>query len=213
VFALLLLAATARAEGDRAGEARRHFQAGTRAYAAGRFSEALHEFEAANRIKADPALLYDLGQTHHALGHSAEALSFYRAYVDTAAYAANRDEVLGKIEAIEKELKAREKEQARVESQVSQAERRAREAEEARRAADELSLKAQALMTEAEAARTAAREAQDRAQRVLQQNKVPIYKRWWLWTGLALVVAGGVTAAVLLTQPTTPHTSQGNFDF
>ena len=211
--ALVLAAAFAHAEGDRAAEARRHFAAGTRLYAQGRFTEALREFEAANRIKPDPALLYDLGQTHRALGHTEEALSHWRAYVDTAAYAANRDEVVAKIEALEKELHVREQEQARVETQLTQAARRAKEAEEARRTADELQLKAQALMTEAEAARTAAREAQARADRVLQQSKVPIYKRWWLWTGLALVVAGGVTAAVLLTRPTAPSTSQGNFDF
>jgi hypothetical protein len=28
----------------------------------------------------------------------------------------------------------------------------------------------------------------------------PIYKRWWFWTGIGVVVAGGVVAAILLTR-------------
>jgi hypothetical protein len=30
----------------------------------------------------------------------------------------------------------------------------------------------------------------------------PVYKRWWLWTSIALVAAGGATAAALLTRKT-----------
>lgn len=32
-------------------------------------------------------------------------------------------------------------------------------------------------------------------------SQPPLYTRWWLWTGVALVVGAAVTAAVLLTEP------------
>jgi tetratricopeptide (TPR) repeat protein len=210
---LLGLAVLARAD-DRTAEARRHFQAGTRLYSQGRFPEALTEFAAANRLKPDPVLLYDLGQTHRALGHPREALSYYRAYVEAAPYAVNHDEVVGKIKSVEDELRQRDREQAQVQSQLSAAQEKAAEAEAAQRTADELAARARDLLAEAEEAKSAALEAQSRAQKVLAQNRpTPIYKRWYLWTGIALVVAGGVTAAVVLTRPTAPSTSQGNFDF
>ncbi|HXI55035.1 MAG TPA: hypothetical protein VNO55_03180, partial [Polyangia bacterium] len=33
----------------------------------------------------------------------------------------------------------------------------------------------------------------------------PVYKRWWFWTGIAAVVAGGVVATVLLTRTDPAH--------
>src|SRR5438045_3420761 len=89
---------------DRAGEARRHFENGTRLYAKGQLVDALSEFEQANALKPDPALLYDLAQTHRSLGHDATALTFYRAFLDAAPYTPNREEVAGKIKIIEEEL-------------------------------------------------------------------------------------------------------------
>ena len=38
---------------------------------------------------------------------------------------------------------------------------------------------------------------------------VPIYKKWWLWTAVGVVVAGAVTTAVVLTAPKEIHTEQG----
>jgi len=34
-------------------------------------------------------------------------------------------------------------------------------------------------------------------------RSAPIYTRWWFWTGVAVVVAGGVTATVLAVSGTT----------
>ena len=42
----------------------------------------------------------------------------------------------------------------------------------------------------------------------------PVYKRWWFWTGLAVVAAGGGFAAYELTRPGgPPSTSLGNIVF
>jgi hypothetical protein len=37
------------------------------------------------------------------------------------------------------------------------------------------------------------------------EQSPPMYKRWWLWTGIAAVVAGGAVTAVLLTRHSAPQ--------
>ena len=40
-------------------------------------------------------------------------------------------------------------------------------------------------------------------------DPVPIYKKWWFWTAVGVVVAGAVTAAVVFTWPREIQTEQG----
>ena len=40
----------------------------------------------------------------------------------------------------------------------------------------------------------------------------PVYKRWWFWTGLVLVAAGGAATAVLLTRNAPDHGTQPPID-
>jgi tetratricopeptide (TPR) repeat protein len=198
----------------RAAEARRHFDAGTRLYAEGHMQEALVEFEKANELKPDPSLLYDLAQTHRSLGHDSAALTFYRAFLDAAPYTPNREEVTGKIRIIEEELARREAERKNIESTMAVAEARAKEAEEAKRAAKELSAVAALQAARAEEAQRSAHEAEQRAAHILTTQKhVPVYKKWWLWTIVGVVVAAGVVTAAVLAQPQVPSTTRGNIVF
>lgn len=41
----------------------------------------------------------------------------------------------------------------------------------------------------------------------------PVYKRWWFWTSIVVVGAGGGVLAYELTRPSAPSTSLGNIDF
>jgi tetratricopeptide (TPR) repeat protein len=199
---------------DRGAEARRHFENGTRLYAKGQMVEALAEFERANELKPDPALLYDLAQTHRSLGHDATALTFYRAFLDAAPYTPNREEVAGKIKIIEEELARREADQRKLESSVAAATARAREAEEAKRVAQELSAMASLQKQQAQEAQRAAEEAQARANLILAEQKpTPVYKKWWLWTIVGGVVAAGVVTTAVLATPKVPATNQGSFAF
>jgi tetratricopeptide (TPR) repeat protein len=196
-----------------AAEARRHFSAGTDLYAKGRMEEALAEFEKANQLKPDPALLYDLAQTHRALGHDGTALTFYRAFLQAAPYAPNQEEVRSKIRILEEELARVEAERKRVESTIAVAVARAAEAEEAKRIAKELSSVAALQAARLEEAQKAAHEAELRAQQLLVKDKqhTPLYKKWWLWTIVGSVVVAGVVTAAVLAQPQIPSTTQGNF--
>jgi hypothetical protein len=40
----------------------------------------------------------------------------------------------------------------------------------------------------------------------------PIYKRWWFWTGVGAVVAGGVVTALLVTRPSDPTPYRGDLN-
>jgi tetratricopeptide (TPR) repeat protein len=201
-------------ESERAAEARRHFDAGTRLYAEGRMQEALVAFEKANELKPDPSLLYDLAQTHRSLGHDGPALTFFRAFLKAAPYTANREEVMGKIRILEEEIARREAERQKVESTMAVAAARTAEAEEAKRIAKELSAVAALQAARAEEAQRAAHEAETRASRIMTTQKpVPLYKKWWLWSIVGGVIAAGIVTTAVLAQPQVPGTTQGNIVF
>jgi tetratricopeptide (TPR) repeat protein len=196
---------------DRAVEARRHFDNGTRMYAKGQLSEALIEFEKANELKPDAALLYDLAETHRALGHDSSALAFYRAFLEAAPYSPKREEVDGKIRLLGDQLVRRDSERKQFEADAAA---HAREAEEAKRVAQQFSAIAALQTLRAEEAQKAAREAQQRADKVMALHQAPpIYKRWWLWTVVGAVATGIVVTTVVLATPSVPATNQGHFAF
>jgi tetratricopeptide (TPR) repeat protein len=97
----LTLAATSPALADDAQSAREHYQKGTSYYDLGRYADAIREFEAAYEIKNDPALLYNLAQSHRLAGNSEQALHFYRTYLRRVPKAPNRTEIEGRITALE----------------------------------------------------------------------------------------------------------------
>lgn len=99
---VVFLAATVKpAYADDTSEAREHYQKGTSFYDLGRYPEAIREFEAAYQIKNDPALLYNLAQSHRLAGNSEQALHFYRTYLRRVPKAPNRTEIEGRITQLE----------------------------------------------------------------------------------------------------------------
>jgi hypothetical protein len=65
-------------------EAARHFEEGTRLYIAGRYQQAIDEFEAANAIAPAPANLFNLARCHEKLGEFRTAFAFYDRYLADA---------------------------------------------------------------------------------------------------------------------------------
>src|SRR3954454_8996084 len=84
--------------------AREHYQKGTSFYDLRRSPEAIREFEAAYELKNDPALLYNLAQSHRLAGNSDQALYFYRTYLKRVPKVANRAEIEGRITALEQQV-------------------------------------------------------------------------------------------------------------
>jgi tetratricopeptide (TPR) repeat protein len=103
VFTLVLaVGLTASAVAEDTAAAREHYQRGTAFYDLGKYQEAIREFEAAYQAKNDPALLYNLAQSHRLAGNSEQALHFYRTYLRRVPKAPNRAEIEGRISSLEK---------------------------------------------------------------------------------------------------------------
>jgi tetratricopeptide (TPR) repeat protein len=102
---LLALAGGARAEDDPDTEiARRHFQAGARAYEAHDYRAALAEFALARRVNAAPALDYNIGRCHDRLEEAGPAVEAYRRYLAAQPDAADAAEVRARVAVLERRL-------------------------------------------------------------------------------------------------------------
>ncbi len=84
VAMLLTVLAAAPARADETLSAKEHYNKGTSYYDLGRYADAITEFEAAYQIKNDPAILYNLAQSHRLAGNAEPALRFYKTYLRRA---------------------------------------------------------------------------------------------------------------------------------
>src|SRR4051812_27946810 len=85
-------------------EAKRHVDAGVEDYNAGRFEEAVKEFELAYRLSARPALLFNIARAEGKLGHDEAAIAFLRRYLEERPNAPDAQAVRAEIEAHERAL-------------------------------------------------------------------------------------------------------------
>jgi tetratricopeptide (TPR) repeat protein len=81
IVALVVLVGSGAALAERASDARAHYQRATAHFAVGDFAEAAEEYQAAYKLKQDPALLYDAAQAFRLAGKPEKALILYRNYV------------------------------------------------------------------------------------------------------------------------------------
>ncbi|MCZ7681037.1 MAG: tetratricopeptide repeat protein [Sandaracinaceae bacterium] len=129
-MAALAVPAAAGAQGPRElspaeqEEARGLFEAGTAAFAAGRYESALDHFERAYELTGLPELLYNIAQSADRLRRDERALEAFRAYLEATPAAEDRAAVEARIAALERTLAERR----------ADAEARALAEEEARRA-------------------------------------------------------------------------------
>jgi len=63
-------------------KARAHFETGTAYFRLEKYPEALQEFEQGYLEKQDPAYLFNIAKCHRQLGRSAEAMRFFRRFLD-----------------------------------------------------------------------------------------------------------------------------------
>ena len=74
-------ASAANATDAKTAGARAHMRQGSAYYDLNHFREAYDEFEQAYLLEQDPALLYNMGQCQRKLGHTEDALHFYKTYL------------------------------------------------------------------------------------------------------------------------------------
>jgi tetratricopeptide (TPR) repeat protein len=198
VALLVALGTAGPAAADRLGSARQHFQSATSHFAVGEFAEAAEDYQAAYKLKPDPALLYNAAQSYRLAGKNERALILYRNYLQLYPKEDNIAEVKEQITKLKEAIAAAEK--AKNAPPVSTAEPKPLPAEpphpEPAPATHPVAAQLAPANTTTVAPAIVEREAPP-------QSATPIYKKWWLWTIVGVVVVGGaVTAAVLLTRPT-----------
>jgi hypothetical protein len=239
VGAVVCSAAPALAVDARTDSAREHYLQGESFYKLSRFASALDEYEQAYLAKPDPSFLFGIAQCHRMLGNRADAIRFYRNYLNDAPAAANR-------EAVEKQIK-----------ELEAAVAKAPAPSPVKSAAPAPALAPAALATAPAPAPPAAAPAPpaaapvpvapppaapapvaapsvvvvptapQQAPSVLVDSSAPssaptisaqasgethhpIYKRWWFWTAVGVVVLGSVGLAVALSRgPSDPSCPVG----
>ena len=192
VFLHLTTAPPAHADGAEQAQAaspaaRAAFEQGRDAYDRGRFGEALEHFERAYSLSPHPKLLYNIGRSADSDGQVERAVSAYSSYLSAFPAAENREFVEARLE------KLRALERLR---QAQASELAAEQTVQAGPAAVPSPTLVTARSEEpALAAPVSAEPRSDRA---------PLWKKPWLWVAVGAVVAGGITASILLTRDDEP---------
>jgi tetratricopeptide (TPR) repeat protein len=157
--------------------ARQAYFEGTRLYDLADFQPALEAFKKAYLNYEDSAFLFNIAQCYRQLGNKTEAVRFYKTFLRKVPQAVNRAEVeriLGNLEtAIERE--GAEKivsVQPSVPPAVVAPEERAEPKPDRPRASGSSELTV--------------------AHSPHPSGRVPVYRKWWLWTAVFAVVAVGV---------------------
>jgi tetratricopeptide (TPR) repeat protein len=159
---------------DRTEEAKGLFNAGRAAFDSGRYADSLDYFQRAYAISGRAGLLYNIGLAYDRLREDERALDAYDQYLTHAPDAQNRVEVETRAAAIRAALARRQPAEA---------------------AAPTPAETAAAATAPAPVATAATSEPTPRADR---ETSSGLLSQWWFWVAAGVVVAGGVTAGVLV---------------
>lgn len=139
VMAVVALVCTA-AAAESMEDAKLHYRAGASHYEAGRYADAIREFQAAYDASKKPEILFNIARAHTRLGHDEEAIAFLKRYLEAAPDSADAASVRAEIEARERALaERRDKTRAEVAAELAKQDAAAalREAATAQRRAEE----------------------------------------------------------------------------
>jgi tetratricopeptide (TPR) repeat protein len=162
------------------------YREGQRQYDLNDFAKALDLFKRAYTLYDEPALLYNIAQCYRQLGDEEQAIKFYKSYLRRMPSAPNRDDVTRLVAGLEKSSNEKRASSERQRAESDALAKQRAQADAAERAARAAQLEADAN------ARRRALELQT-TQPVPRQ---PVYKKWWLWTTVALVAAAGAGVGV-----------------
>jgi tetratricopeptide (TPR) repeat protein len=183
---LAVLAGTAHA--DRASEAKEHYQNATAAFAVGDFLEAAEEYQKAFKLKPDAALLYNAAQAFRLAGKHEKAMILYRNYLQLYPKESNRAEVQAQI--------------AKLKEAVAAAERATTNPPTGAVTPKQEPITRPEPKPEPVVAPQPEPKPEPVVARTDAQGRTPVYKKWWLWTIVGVVVVGAaVGTAVALTVP------------
>jgi tetratricopeptide (TPR) repeat protein len=180
--ALLLAGGDAFAAADARDQARGLYESGTAHYNLGELKEALSDFQGAYRLVHEPTLLFNIAQCYRRMDQPRQAAELYRAYRREQPEAPNRAEV----------------------------DRLIREMDERAPPSPSPSPQ-QPLLAPVDDATTLTGAAPATTAPAPHRTATPLYRRWWLWTAVGAVAAGGLAVGlgVGLSQPSAAGSDLG----
>jgi tetratricopeptide (TPR) repeat protein len=159
------------AEDSSTKAAKKLFDKGQKQFNLRKFESALELFQKAFDTKPLPGILFMIGQTHRNLGDNEAAIFSFKRYLKLAPDADNRDQVEDLIAELEDEIEQAKAVNLNVEADPGPTEK-------------------PIISTEPEPVREVPP----------GQSSGPIYKKWWFWTGVAVVAAGVGAGAYFATK-------------
>jgi tetratricopeptide (TPR) repeat protein len=214
VALVLALAGAARGDEDVEQEvARAHFRTGQAYYKNGRYAEAAREFEEAFRLFGRSEILYDVAKSHDGAGDFVRARAAYRRYLVAEPNSAEREGIEVRIKELSQHV-ATVTLRAKVAGAIVRLDG---QPVGATPLAEPLELNPgrRRLEVVREGHATWTRELDviggagaltldvdlvELAPITWPSRRKPIYKQWWLWTAVGVVVAGAVVGGVLGTR-------------
>lgn len=169
--------------GNDTAAAKTHYTAGLQHFNLSEYEQALLEFKEGYRSKADPVFLFNIGQCHRKLGHTDEAITFYRSYLREAPDAKNRKEVEHRIEELES---LRDAQNASIMSSGVMPR------------PSPVTQPAQAHAVATTSATVLAPGVNLESQAEEHASPAPMYRRWWFWVTVGAVAVTGVTVAIVM---------------
>ena len=186
LFVSLALSGVARADDPDAEAARQHYKAATGHFAVGEFSEAAAEYESAFKLHQDPALLFNAAQSRRLAGENQKALVLYKNFLHLYPSSPNIPAVREQIDKLQEAIAADNK--AKTSPPTTTVEPKSEPKNEPTTATTTTTTPTTTPATTASAP---------------TNEKPPIYKKWWLWTAVGVVVVAAVVipVAVIESQP------------
>lgn len=204
----LWLAAPAWAAGGAEQRAKAFALEGKKAFDTNDFATAISKYEEAYRIKPAPGLLFNLGQSHRKLGNHELALSYFRRYLESNPPEAQAKAVETVMAQVEAEKKAAGAAAAEKKALAEREERERKEKEAARQAIELEKSRTEAARAEAEAAQRKLELERSLKEAPVAEAPQPVYKKWWFWGAVGVVVAGAVgTSVYVATAPQPARTT------
>lgn len=201
--------------------AKAHFRTGEIYYQRQRFPDAAREFEEAYRLSGRAELLYNMGKSYDGASDTAKALHAYRRFIAALPASPDRKEVDNRISVLEQTV-GRLEITATVDGSIVTLNGEKLGTTPLLPAIVDVNPGKHSIEIAAEGYSTYRRTLTiGRGQRldvraemaslvtvkfVEVERKTPVYKKWWLWTTVVgvVVIAGGVTAGVLLSKKNGP---------
>lgn len=172
-----------------ASEARASYREGETQYKLGRFEDALTAFSRAYEINPIPGFLFNIGQCHFNLKNYERAIFFYEGYLRDFPTAPNRAATQTQILIAKREL--------------AKQQRLARKAAALTPEPASAPILIKPAVAEPASEPFAASVPSLPPVGVVEEH-TPVYKTWWLWTIVGVVVVGGAAAVtVIALQPKT----------